>query len=84
MIGKHYDLTLKGFGDRMAIDESVTKTPTLQYEASTGFIVLTDGECRQVVARPDGMRLYLYWKRGRKEIPVSIDHLMALIVQAAE
>lgn len=68
----------------MTTEESVTKTPTLCYEACSGFIVLTDGETRQVVARPDGWKLYLYWKKGKEEIPVSIDHLMALIVQAGE
>lgn len=68
----------------MSAGTCVTKTPRLIYNKSTGLIVLTDGRYQQTVARPEGMRLYLLWKRTGEEIAVSLDHLMALIVQAGE
>lgn len=68
----------------MAAEDSVTMTPTLQYERQTGYIVLTDGKTRQVVTRPEGWILHLYWKKGKIEVPISLDHLVALVVQAAE
>jgi len=65
-------------------DRCVSESPRLVYDKGRGLIVLTDGQYEQVVARPDGMCLYIMWKRTKQEIKVSIDHLLALIVQAGE
>jgi len=68
----------------MVSDEQATNEPGLVYDKESGLIVLTDGECRQVIARPEGMHLHLFWKRQKREVKVSLDHLVALIVQAGE
>ena len=68
----------------MAASTSVTKTPRLVYNKGSGLIILTDGVYQQTVARPAGMTLYLFWKKTREEIAVSLDHLVALMVQAGE
>jgi hypothetical protein len=60
-------------------------TPRLEYEESTGYIVLSDGRVRQVVCRPEGFHLYLWWKGGGgKEHPVTIDELVALAREAQD
>ena len=68
----------------MTASTSVTKTPRLVYNRGSGLIILTDGVYQQTIARPDGMMLYLFWKKTREEIAVSLDHLVALMVQAGE
>ena len=68
----------------MTASDCVTKTPRLVYNKRSGLIILTDGVYQQTVARPDGMILYLLWKKTREEIAISLDHLVALMVQAGE
>ena len=66
-------------------ENSVTKTPRLSYEPSTGFVLLSDGCSRQVVLRAEkNMQLYLYWKKGDQEVPVYLDELVEAVRKATE
>jgi len=56
------------------------RTPVPYYEPSTGFLCLTDGKYRQVVARVQGAYVYLMWKsRPKQEIPIKIGDLVNLV-----
>ena len=61
-----------------------TSTPLLDYEPETGYLILTNGERRQIVCRvgPD-LCLYLWWKHGGGyEIPVYLEEFIGQIRHA--
>ena len=61
---------------------SVTETPTLCYEESTGYLVLHNDRTRQVVARTDGINLYLLCKSTKEEYLLTLEELMGLMQEA--
>jgi len=66
----------------MAAVSDVSTTPCICYEDETGYIVLTNGKTRQVVARTDGIDLYLWWKQGKTEHKLTLEMLMGLMQEA--
>jgi hypothetical protein len=61
---------------------SLTVTPRLLYDESSGYLILSDGKRRQVVARPDGMTIWLWWKFGKCEYPVTLEEIVAALEDA--
>ena len=58
------------------------RTPVPIYDEQTGYLCLTDGRYRQVVARVKGAYVYLMWKRRPKqEIAIRIGDLFNLITE---
>ena len=75
-------MTSRGNGGIMDSQDCVTVTPTLSYEDSTGYIVLRNGRLRQVVARTDGIDLYLFCKSTKNEYKLTPERLMGLMQEA--
>lgn len=60
------------------------RTPVPIFEPQTGFLCLTDGQHRQVVARVRGAYVYLMWKgKPKREVRVRIGDLFNLIDDSA-
>lgn len=66
----------------MALQDCATTAPSLVYEEGTGYLVLTDGKVRQVIARTDGINIYLWWKKSKEEYTLTLEKLMGLMEEA--
>jgi len=66
----------------MEIDE----TPILQYEESTGFLVLSDGITRQILCRPDpkNLTLWFWCKRRKQEVPLTLAQIFGEMQKAVK
>ncbi len=53
-------------------------TPVPVFDEETGYLYLHDGTHRQVYLRKDSKAVYLWWKRDKVEVRVTLDDLHSL------
>ena len=61
---------------------SEDRTPAVQYEEETGYLVLKGPTCRQVLCRLDGFTLYFWDRLEKRERPVTLDDLVCHMREA--
>lgn len=61
-------------------DRTVTLRPV--YEPGTGYLVLTDGEIRQIVCRVSDGVFYVFWKKDKVEHPLTLDMLLTAYLES--
>jgi hypothetical protein len=73
-----HDLTAKQQSDEI----SVSVKPSSVFDPMTGYLTLSDGMHRQVVARVDKGVFYIKYKRDGREYPLTLDDLMQAYLQS--
>lgn len=58
------------------------EVPRLEYDEVSGFIILRRGTQKEVIGRPEGFTIHFWWGWDKRELPVSLDELVAVMTEA--
>jgi len=63
----------------LATDKEV---PQLEYDEVSGFILLRRGKQKEIIGRPEGFTLHVWWGWDKLEWPISLDDLICVMREA--
>jgi len=53
-----------------------TATPYPVYEDSSGYLCVFDGNCRQIICRFQEGKIFVWWKKGKTEVELTLDDFL--------